>query len=142
MTRLIIYWSLMAAVLWLSWFRGDRETRVAALICLIATIGSLHMLWPFTIPGSVIKPVVAAIDIITFAAFVVIALRSERFWPLWLAGLQLTTLLSHMMKLLRPDLVAIAYEAAMKFWSYPLLVILGIAAWRTGLRERDRSIAT
>ena len=75
-----------------------------------------------------------SVVVITFAvvlAFVAIALRSVRFWPLWVSGLQLTTVMAHGLRLIRPDLVDLAYAAAMRFWSYPILLILVVAALRS-----------
>jgi hypothetical protein len=130
MFRLALYWTLLALVIAMAWWRGDRDIRIAAMICLLATIGSLSSLNPFSFEGIPIKASVGLIDVMALAAFTFIALRSDHFWPLWIAGLQLTTTLSHVLRLLFPDLIQVAYDAAMKLWSYPLLVILGVAAWR------------
>ena len=81
----------------------------------------------------------------TLGAFVLVALRSQRFWPLWVAGLQLTTSMSHMLKAVDAGLVPQAYAAAEKFWSYPILFILAIGTWRGHRRlieQRKRSPAT
>ena len=45
-------------------------------------------------------------------AFVAVALRSDRFWPLWVAGLQLTTALGALLQSDRSRLVPQAYAAA------------------------------
>jgi len=79
------------------------------------------------------------------AAFVFVALRSPRFWPLWVAGLQLTSSTAHLMKAIDEDLLPIAYGAAIALWSYPILIILAIGTWRGQRRVRTeqdlRSIA-
>jgi hypothetical protein len=67
---------------------------------------------------------------------VVIALRSDRFWPLWVAGLQLTISMSHLLKAIQLDLLPLAYAAAERFWSYPTLIILFIGAWRQHRRQK------
>lgn len=128
--RLSLYWALLLTVVGIAIWRGDREVRGVAFICLLATIGSLPVLSGFGALGLRIRDTVAAIDLITLVAFVAIALRSSRFWPLWVSGLQLTAMMSHVMRIIAPGLVQVAYEAAMRMWSYPLLVILGAAAWR------------
>ncbi len=68
-----------------------------------------------------------------------IALRSERFWPLWVAGLQLTMSMSHLMKAIESDLIARVYAAAAVFWSYPILIIIFIGSWRTHRRSTASS---
>ena len=73
---------------------------------------------------------VLLIDLLVFGAFVSIALFSQRFWPLWVAGLQLTSLLAHLARVSRIELLPVAYAAAERFWSYPILIIIAVGAWR------------
>ena len=75
------------------------------------------------------------IDLAVLASFVFVALRSNRFWPLWVAGLQLTSSMAHVMKAIDDRLVPLAYGAAIAFWSYPILVILAIGTWRQHRRQ-------
>ena len=79
------------------------------------------------------------VDIATLAAFTYVALRSERFWPLWISGLQLTTSVAHFFKVIDPTLLPMAYSAAARIWSYPILVILAVGTWRSQRRARDQN---
>jgi hypothetical protein len=131
MMRVVLFYALLLTVVLLALRHGDRETRYAALIALAGSLLSAASV--YSIGGA--RPVegfVALVDLGVLAAFVYIALKSCRFWPLWVAGLQLTTVLAHLLRLISPDLVDIAYQAAMRFWSYPILLILVVAALRTG----------
>jgi hypothetical protein len=76
------------------------------------------------------------IDIVVLTAFVAIALQSNRFWPLWAAGFQLTMSISHVLKAIDLDLLPRAYGAAAVFWSYPILLVILIGTWRTHRRQR------
>ena len=95
------------------------------------------MLAPLNQRFSAIEFNVLAVDTALFIGFVIIALRSQRFWPLWISGLQLTTILGHVMKGLEDDLLPKAYAAALNFWAYPIVLILGIATWRSQHRSRN-----
>ena len=88
---------------------------------------------------SVVERSDLAIDATMLAAFIVIALRSDRFWPLWVAGLQLTISISHLLKAIQPDLLPIAYGVAERFWSYPILIILAAGTWRSQRRTEHIS---
>ena len=77
------------------------------------------------------------VDLGVLAGFIVVALRSERFWPLWIAGLQLTTSIGHLLKGVDQDLLPRAYGAALQFWSYPILVILAVGTYRRSQRVRQ-----
>jgi hypothetical protein len=89
-----------------------------------------------------IEAIVFLIDLAVFGIFLVIALRSDRFWPLWVAGLQLTSMSVHLINILHPDLMRFVIGVALAFWSYPILLIIGIGAWRThhveGWRRRTQ----
>jgi hypothetical protein len=51
------------------------------------------------------------------------------------AGLQLTISMSHLFKAIDLSLMPRAYAAAERFWSYPILAIVFIAAWRSHNRS-------
>jgi hypothetical protein len=129
---------LLVVVALYAFLRGGREERAAAALCLIAAISTTLLLAPLQQRFSVIEINVFAVDTALFIGFVTIALRSERFWPLWISGLQLTTILGHAMKGLEGDLLPKAYAAALNFWAYPIVLILGIATWRSHHRRREQ----
>ena len=131
MIRIAIYWTLLLIVLFAAFRQGDRETRGAALVCLCATLLSVVLVTPYAAGLKQVETWVALVDIGVLLAFVSIAVRSDRCWPLWVSGLQLTTVLAHALRVLQPQLVDLAYAAAMRFWSYPILLILVVAALRT-----------
>jgi hypothetical protein len=143
MVRILIYASLLFGVCAYAFWRGRAEERWAAAVCLLASLISVALLGPVQLRYSGIEIGVLAVDMVTFAAFTWIALRSERFWPLWIAGIQLTTSMGHLLKAVDADLVPIAYAAALRLWSYPILIILAVGTWRSHKRERRsrRSVA-
>jgi hypothetical protein len=53
---------------------------------------------------------------------------------LWIAGLQLTTILGHLLKLMDTSLFSRAYGASLVFWSYPIVLILAIGTLRADRR--------
>jgi hypothetical protein len=85
--------------------------------------------------GTILVLGVIATHLVVFGGFLWVALRSERFWPLWIAGLQLTTILGHVLKAIDAHLFSRAYGAALVFWSYPIVLILAIGTWRSHRRR-------
>ena len=69
-------------------------------------------------------------------ALIAIALVSDRFWPLWAAGLQTVDSMAHLMKVIDAGMVPKVYGAAERFWSYPILVVLLVGAWRSHRRSQ------
>lgn len=109
---------------------GRRDERIVGAVCVIASLVTAVVLSAWRRRYSGVETGELLVDIVTLASFVFVALRSDRFWPLWIAGLQLTTSMSHVLKAIDLSLVPQAYAAAEKFWSYPILLILAIGTWR------------
>ncbi len=72
-------------------------------------------------------------DLIVFAGLLLVALRSRRYWPLWIAALQFLGLSSHFAELL-PHVLRLAYGIIVSFWSYPMLLILAVGTARHRMR--------
>ena len=131
-----VFWALLLVTCGYALWRGRRYEQLSALICILASVGSvmLHQVERLGYEGLQASDLV--VDTLVLLAFVAIALRSDRFWPLWVAGLQLTISMSHLFKAIEPSLYPMAYAAAERFWSYPTLVIIAIGAWRQQRRRR------
>lgn len=130
-----VYWSILLLICAFAFWRGHTDERIAAATCLIATIVQLYVVTPTVRRYSGVETGVLVIDLVVLAVFVAIALQSRRFWPLWVAGLQLTTVFGHILKAIQLSLLPYAYAGALRFWSYPILLILAIGTWRTHHRS-------
>lgn len=112
-------------------WRGRSEEKIAAVACLVATLATRLAIAPVAVRYTGVETGLVIIDLALLAAFVRIALGSQRFWPLWVAGLQLTNSMAHLLKAIELELMPRAYAAAAMFWSYPILIIIIIGTWRT-----------
>ena len=134
MLRVLAYFGLLIGVAVYAYLKGGRDERAAMFVCVGATLASLAVMSQGGSDYRTLQPLVAVVDIATLGAFAWIALRSERFWPLWISGLQLTSTTGHLLKFVEPDLVPLAYSTALAFWSYLILIILGVGTFRTSRR--------
>jgi len=125
---------LLVLVVLFAFLRGSRDERQVALICLAGAILTTVVLSPLAQRFESIEAPVMFVDLAVFAGFLLVALRSDRFWPLWVAGLQLTTIMGHMLKGVEGDLLPRAYAAALNFWAYPIVLILAVGTWRNHRR--------
>ncbi len=122
---------LLAFVAAYVFLRGRRDEREVGLVLVLGVIATHLVISPLKPRFAGVETHVFAVDLIVFAGFLWVALRSERFWPLWIAGLQLTAIMGHVLKAVDIHLFSKAYGAAMVFWSYPFLLILAIGTWRS-----------
>jgi uncharacterized membrane protein YhdT len=72
----------------------------------------------------------AIIDSVVFLAMLPVALRANRFYPLWITGLQLLTLISHIVRALSPEVLTGAYAILAFAPSYLITIafLLGVVA--------------
>ena len=135
----LTYWIMLAAVAAYAFARGKMDERWAAAICVLATIGTVLVQFPFSNRYSHVEVGVMIVDLLALAGFTTIALRSDRFWPLWVAGLQLTTTLAHLFRAAQFELVPQVYAVAARFWVYPIFLVIVIGTWRSHQRRRHDS---
>lgn len=67
---------------------------------------------------------VFGIDLLCFFFLVVLALRFNRGWLIWGAGLQLAGVATHISTIAAPDFSPVAYQMLSAFWSIPLLLVM------------------
>lgn len=83
------------------------------------------------------------VDVVTFVIFIVIALRANRFWPLWVTAFLGLGVLGHLGRLVGPDTFWWAYAVVLTIWSYPIVLLFALGAFlhrrRLGLHGADRS---
>ena len=127
-----------------AFLRGSRDEQYVGIICLVGTLATSLVLSPLGERFKSVEVSAIAVDLAVLVGFLVVALRSARFWPLWVAGLQLTTIMGHFLKGLDNNLLPRAYGIALGFWAYPIVFILAIGTWRSHRRalKSRRSTAT
>lgn len=127
----LFYWTLLLAVTIYAFARGRIDERYAALICLFASIATVLVHAPLSLKFTGIEVGVVMVDVLALLAFTAIALVSKRFWPLWVAGFQLTSTFAHALKAIQFDLIPQVYAAAERFWVYPIFLAIVIGTWRS-----------
>lgn len=69
------------------------------------------------------------VDAVAFLAFVPIALRADRFWPLWVSAFLGLAVLGHLARLVGPDTFWWAYAVVLTIWSYPILALIALGTF-------------
>ena len=113
----------------MAWKWGGLDEKLAATGFIIATIASNfanQTQYSHTETG------VLAIDVLLLVGLVVLALRSDRFWPMWAAAFQLVGTMVHIASMTETGDFAWAYAVGLIFWSYPVLIALMVGTWLEG----------
>lgn len=117
------FWALTLLCCGFAAALGGRDgRRVAAVYCigLLATAGA----WFIQKDWSHTNLPTFAVDTALLVAFWWVALRSDRWFPLWVTGFHLVTVLSHVASLATPGYVFKLYFFLQGFWSVPMLLAL------------------
>lgn len=111
-----------------AFLKGDVEERLAAggiVLNIAVTVAMRDYSWPhLQVAGFVV-------DILSFILLLAIALWSSKFWPLAAAAFQLLAVLTHVAKMVDPDLGQWSYITAIVIWTYLLMFALGVGVWNS-----------
>jgi hypothetical protein len=117
---------LVAACSYAGWVGGWPE-RAGAAIMVMGSVLSLvvasHQEWQSPELG------IFVVDLLVLAAFVNLALYTDRYWPLWVTSFHLIAVTIHVATLVDRSVAALAYAWAAEFWAYPMLVGIAIGTW-------------
>ena len=69
------------------------------------------------------------VDAVYLVVLVVLALKAQRYWPLWAAALQLDTILTHVLMFSKAT-PPFSYGFALWLWGLPLPILMAVGAWR------------
>jgi hypothetical protein len=136
MVRLILYYLLLFGACGYAAWRGRTDARIVAATFFVGSFATVLLRSHVRGGYSSVDSGVLAVDLLCFLLFTYAALISDRFWPLWVSGLQLTTSFGHVMKFADTGLMPLAYAAALRFWGYPILIILAVGVWRGQQRRK------
>ena len=131
MLRVILYEMILIICCVYALARGGAPERSAAAMMLVASLASFAtQSQPFS--GSFLKMQmwVFVIDMLLLVGLFVLAVVSTRFWPLWLAGLQLLAVVAHFIRAVDQSALPRGYQFLISFEAYPMLLLVALGAWR------------
>ena len=109
---------------------GGAPERWTAAVFLVGAAMTFALPFQPNVSYHSVHLMILAVDCGVLLGLVGIALRADRFWPLYVSALHLVTIAIHGVKALQPDLVPWMYAGASAKIAYPMLVLLAIGALR------------
>jgi hypothetical protein len=123
------YFAILAACCVYATLRGAAPERFGAAIFVVASILSFAVVSSPSARFGSLEVGVFAVDATVLVSLLVLALRAERFWPLWAIALHLIETAGHAVKAIDPLVIPKAYAFVLAFWSYPMLALLVLGTW-------------
>jgi hypothetical protein len=137
--RVLFYFFCLFAIVAYAFWRGGKWERLGALTLLAGSILTLIAVSAASRRFADVETGILLVDAAVLAAFLAIALRSDRYWPLWTAALQLIGLLGHFAKLADLEMPRNGYGFLQAFWSYPMMLTILVGTWNQHrARRRDQ----
>ncbi|WP_300973147.1 hypothetical protein [Sphingomonas sp. LHG3406-1] len=131
----IAFWTLtLASCTYASW-RGGTDGRIVAILILGASLLSI----PAADTGAAFVRTehgILVVDFLLLIGLAAMAMRSERYFILWVTGFHLVAVASHLSTVVAPDFTPRIYRALSSFWALPIALVMffGIRAdHRSGL---------
>jgi hypothetical protein len=123
--------------------RGGGPERAGASLVLLGSVLSVVLLSPKISPVSRftrLESGVFLVDLLAYAASLILMLRANRFWTLWMTAMLGVELLAHLLAVPGMATFNLTYAIVERIWGYPLALLPAIGTWRH--RQRLRRYGT
>lgn len=130
--NVVVFNTVLAVVCGYALWRGGAPERIAA--ALFAGAAAMTYLSMYAYAFRAISETYLLLDLGLFAAIAILSLWADRFWPIWVAALQLVVLAAHGVRASHPDLMPFVYYVATAKLAYPMILMLAIGT----MRHRER----
>ena len=126
----VVYTVALASACVFVFIKGGVTERTGAIIVGAASVVTWLVMSPDETVFHSLELWTLVVDTATWAAFLHLALTSNRFWPLWATAFQTVALITHIAVLIDPAIVPKAYAFGQGLWAYPILLTLLVGAER------------
>lgn len=133
--NVLVYLAMVTLCCGYALARGGVPERIGVAILIAAILGSALVPAASEPRFRGFEWGVAAVDAAMLLALVALALRAQRYWPMWMAAVLVATVVTHLL-MLSPRLMPWSYSVAIAAWSYPNPLLLAAGAWRHRRRVR------
>lgn len=126
----LVYLVLLVASCVYAAIRGGAPERIGIAIIAANAVLTLFLVSASPIRFQGVEVGVFIVDVLAFLCFVLLALRANRFWPLWVSALLGLGVLGSLAMLLHPRVIPWAYAVVLSIWSYPILLLVALGTHR------------
>jgi len=125
MLIVVVFNCLLVSCAAYAFVRGGAPEKVVAAAFIVAAAASYAVI-PAQGRFHGLEFGLLSIDAGLLVVLVAVALSANRFWPIWIASLQLFALLVHVARAYQEDVLPIVYFAVISRIAYPMLAMLAI----------------
>jgi hypothetical protein len=128
--RQIIFFAVQAVTCLYAFRRGALPERSVAGMMAVAALATVASPVRPHISYYTVELPVLTIDLVFLGCLCILAARADRFWPMWVAALQLLAITVHGVRLYDTQLLPSVYSAAVGLMAYPMMALLVVGTRR------------
>lgn len=129
MIKFVAFNVLLFACCGYALLRGGAPERIGASIYAVGTGLTVLARHEAAIRFGSVEIGILIVDMAALIAFLVLALRARRFWPIWITAFQAVSTAGHVARLADPEMLRWTYAFLLGIWSYPMLLLLAIGTY-------------
>lgn len=126
----LVYYFLLLSCWGYALWRGGAPERIGTTILVVFSLLTTVAISSADASYTSVETGVLVVDLICSAAFLALAMRADRFWPLWVAALQILGTAGHGIKFVDPEILRRTYAIFIIVWSYPMIALFVVGTWR------------
>ncbi|PNP95777.1 hypothetical protein [Sphingobium sp. YBL2] len=120
---LILYWIMTLCCCLYAACAGGSVGRIGAGLIVFKTVAGFYTSILDQSWGHTLYPVLS-VDVICLVAFVILALQSNRHWPLWTSGCALAAVAVHLGSIAQIGIDPKIYHGLRSLWAFPMQLFM------------------
>lgn len=120
---LILYWMMTLCCCLFAFCAGGPTGRLGAGLVAFKTIAAFYAALMDPSWGHTVYPVLA-VDMVCSTAFLILALRSNHYWPLWTTGCALAAVSVHLASIAQLGVEPRIYHGLKGLWAIPMQLFM------------------
>jgi len=125
-----LYYVLLVLCWMYALLKGGLPERIGAAVLAVGSILTVAVLPAWAGRYGSLEIGVALIDAACLSLFALIAMRANRFWPIWVSAFLALGVLGHLARWYAgPEVIPWAYGVSLTIWSYPMLAAVAIGTF-------------
>lgn len=133
------YFTILALCWIYAELRGGVPERIGATIMVVGSALTWAVVTKTDDRFGSVEVGVLVVDFVAFVAFAIVALRTDRFWPIWASAFAGLAVLGHLARWYPGgEVTPWAYYVTIVVWTYPILALIAIGTLNHQRREARR----
>jgi hypothetical protein len=120
----LFFWLTSISCLLLALSYGAREEKIGMIIIFTGSLVTTILAFIGHLDVARMAVWFLAADAVVLAALIRLSFSSRKYWPVWVGSLQMITVVIHVLELLLPRTVPVAYAILQGFWVYPMMIAI------------------